>query len=411
MEVQTDFSSWKRKAAFFFTSQTISLFGSSLVDFAIIWYISLTTNSGVMMTLVTLCSFGPRVLISLFSGVWADRFHRKRMIMLADGMIAFSTLILSILFMRGFQSNALLMLICAIRSLGSGIQVPAVNAIIPQIVPPDKLMRMNGINGTIQSMVNLVAPAVGGALLTAGPLHNLMMIDVVTAAIGISLLALIRIPLHAKAMQTADQKPDYFSDLREGVQYAANQPFIRKLMGFYASFCILIVPAAFLNPLYVRRVFGETYWHLTMNEMAFFIGALLGGVLISTWGGFKNRVVSMLIGCAIAGVLTFAIGFQTNFVVYLVLMVLTGISVPITNTPMMVMFQEKIDQGMQGRVFSLVQIVGSTLMPLGMLLFGPLADIMPIQWLMISTGILMVILGIALMFRKGLMQEGIPPCQ
>lgn len=399
------FIGWERKTAIFLSSQTFSLFGSSLVQFAIIWYIAKTTNSGIMVTISTICSFLPQLFISLFAGVWADRYNRKLLIVLSDGMIALSTLILAFVFFMGYKGMVLIFLISAIRSLGTGIQTPAVSAFIPQIVPEEKLMRINGINSTIQSLVFLVSPAASGAILSTSTFESILFIDVITAAVGITLLLALKIPGHKKATDKPDT--DYLHDLKEGLRYSFSNTFIKNLLLFYSIFMFLIVPAAFLNVLMVTRVFGNEYWQLTANEMAFFAGSIVGGIIIASWGGFKNRIVTIVFGCCIFGVLTVAIGFVKIFYVYLGIMVLTGITMPMFNSPSMVLLQEKVAADMQGRVFSLIQIVSSGIMPLGMLIFGPLADVVRIETLMIISGVLIVILSIIMYLNKNFIKEGI----
>lgn len=157
---------WKRNIILFLSSQTLSLFGSALVQYAIMWHITLTTQSGIMMTLFIICGFIPTFLLSPFAGVWADRFNRKSLIIIADAMIAVVTLILAITFLLGYQAVWLLFVIAAVRALGGGIQTPAVGAILPQIVPQDKLTKVNGINGSLQALMMFVAPIVSAALLT-----------------------------------------------------------------------------------------------------------------------------------------------------------------------------------------------------------------------------------------------------
>ena len=152
-------NNWKTKIILFLTAQTISLFGSSLVQYAIIWYITLTTSSGVMLTISTVCGFLPQIAISLFAGVWIDRYDRKKMIMLSDGIIAIATLVLAILFLTGYKSIWLLFIVLLIRSAGTGVQTPAVNALIPQIVPKEYLMKVNGINSSITSLIMFLSPA------------------------------------------------------------------------------------------------------------------------------------------------------------------------------------------------------------------------------------------------------------
>ncbi len=406
MNIDTKDTSWERKIIAFLTSQTISLFGSSLVQFAIIWYIAKITNSGIMVTLSTICSFLPQVFISLLGGVWADRYSRKTLIILADATIALSTLILALLMLFGYQHMWMLMAVSAVRSLGTGVQTPAESALIPQIVPKDKLMKISGINGTIMSLVNFIAPAVGGAVLNYGRIEYVMLVDVFTAIIGITILLCIHIPLHEKAK--AERKPGYFTDLKEGLHFAWHNFFISRLLGFYMVFTILIVPAAFLNVLMVRRIFSDSYWYLTLNEMTFFIGSAIGGMVMAYWGGFKNKLVTFCMGTAVFGLCTFSIGFINIFWVYLIIMVFTGFTLPAFNTPVMVLLQEKVPPDMQGRVFSLTSIIFSAFMPIGMAIFGPLADIVPIQWLMIGSGLLLICLSFAILGYKRFMHEGLP---
>ena len=159
-----------------------------MVNFAIVWYISLTTASGMMITVAILTSFLPQILISLFSGVWADRYNRKYVIMASDALTALSTLALAILFLMGYRDIRLIFVASAIRSVGSGIQSPAVSAILPQFVPQDKLMRVNGINGSVRSFITLLSPAAGGWILAAYSVEIAFFVDVVTAAAAISIL-------------------------------------------------------------------------------------------------------------------------------------------------------------------------------------------------------------------------------
>ncbi|MDF2591246.1 MAG: transporter [Clostridia bacterium] len=398
-------ANWKAQTILFMSSQAISLFGSALVQFALIWYIARSTNSGIMVTISTICSFLPQLVISLFAGVWADRYNRKILIILSDAAIATSTLILAIVFLLGYNSIWLLFVVAAIRSFGAGIQTPAVSAMIPQIVPEEQLMRVNSINGTIMSMIFFVAPAVGGAILVYGAIEYILLIDVFTALIAITIMFTLKVPSHKKALEKQDT--DYFYDLKEGIKYSFKNNFVRRLISFYSVTMFLVVPAAFLNVLMVTRTYGNEYWKLTANEMCFFAGSILGGIIMSSWGGFKNRVISIAVGCLAFGGLTVAIGVIDQFYVYLGIMVLTGMTMPLFNVPSMVLLQEKVENSMQGRVFSFVQIAGSGIMPLGMAIFGPLADVVRIQVLMIVSGAALILVGISIFYNKPFLKEGI----
>lgn len=400
-------TNWKKNIVLFLFSQTISLFGSTLVQYAIMWHITLTTQSGVMMTLAIICGFLPTFFLSPFAGVWADRYNRKTLIILSDSMIALSTLVLAILFLIGYDMLWLLFVISTIRALGTAVQMPAVGAFLPQLVPQDKLTRVNATNGSIQALVMLVSPMLSGALLTIASIEIIFFIDVITAALAVMILFLfLRVPAHAKALQ----KPTigYFSDMREGFAYINDHGYVKKMFLFCAIYFVLVAPVAFLTPLQVTRSFGADVWRLTAIEVTFSIGMMMGGILMAYWGGFKNKVHSMTLSILIIGGCTFALGIIPVFSIYLVLMGLAGIAMPIFNTPFTVLLQEKVEADFLGRVFGVLGMISSTMMPLGMLLFGPLADIINIEWLLIGTGLLIFIEGFFLLGNKVLIEAGKP---
>ncbi|WP_059043021.1 MFS transporter [Paenibacillus rubinfantis] len=401
---------WRRNIILFLSSQTISLFGSSLVQYAIMWYITLNTKSGIMMTLYIICGFIPTFLLSPVAGVWADRYNRKWLIMLADGMIAFATLILAILFLMGYKEASLLFVMAAIRALGSGVQTPAVGAILPQIVPADRLTKVNGINGSIQAVIMFVSPIVSAALLTVATIETIFFVDVVTAAIAIlTLLLYFRIPTHQRA---SDQpSSSYFGDLKEGLAYIRRQAYLKSFFAFMAVFFILMAPAAFLTPLQVTRSYGEEVWRLTAIEIAFSVGMMAGGGLIAAWGGFKNKVHTMTLATVLMGACTFLLGVVPVFWIYLAFMALFGVAMPAFNTPTMTMIQEKVDEGYMGRIFGVFSMISTSMMPIGMLIFGPMADAIAIEWLLIATGLLILFLSIFLGRNQALLEAGKPAVQ
>ncbi|AZK47539.1 MFS transporter [Paenibacillus lentus] len=398
---------WRRNIFLFLGSQTISLFGSSLVQYSIMWHITLTKQSGIMMTLYILCGFIPTFLLSPFAGVWADRFNRKLLIMLADAMIAAVTLFLAIMFLLGYQATWLLFIIAAVRALGAGIQTPAVGAILPQIVPQDKLTKVNGINGSLQAITMFIAPIVSAALLTIATIEMIFLIDVVTAAMAIfTLLVFLKIPKHQKASE--GQMTGYLDDFKQGLVYIEQHPFLKSFFVFFAFFFVLMAPAAFLTPLQVARSFGDDVWRLTAIEIAFSVGMMAGGGIIASWGGFKNKVYTMAIASFVMALSSLALGIVPVFWIYLAIMAVFGVAMPIFNTPTTVMLQEKVDENYLGRIFGVFGMISTSMMPIGMLIFGPLADVMKIEWLLIGTGMLMLVLTTFFIRNKRLVEAGMP---
>jgi DHA3 family macrolide efflux protein-like MFS transporter len=386
---------WKRKAALFLSSQALSLAGSMLVQYAIIWHITLTTGSGAVLTAATIAAFLPQVLISVFAGVWADRYSRKALIVCSDALTAASTLALAAFFLAGYRELWLIYLVTGIRSLGAGIQTPAVGALLPQIVPAEKLMKVNGINATLQPFIMIVTPVVAGAILTFSRIEEIFFIDVFTAAIAIGLLSVMKVP----AFRTARDRrtTGYFDDLKEGTGYAVKNRQVRSLFVFFGLIWFLVVPVAFLSPLLVARSFGDEVWKLTANEVTFFAGSILGGIAMTLWGGFGNRFRTIGLSCLVWAALFTGLGLARSFALYLVFMFLSGIPMPFLNASTMTLLQEIVEPDMQGRVFGLQQLISMTVMPIGMLVFGPVADLITIEALLVIASPLMAAPGLWLM--------------
>lgn len=396
---------WVRRAAVFLSGQTITLFGSCLVQYAISWHITLTTQSGLMLTIATLCGFLPQVLISLFAGVWADRFSRKKLIIIADATIALCTAVLAVLFTAGYTELWLLFFISAVRSLGAGVQMPAVTAFLTELVPQDKLMRVNGINASIQSVMMLGAPAAAGGLYAVMGLSSIFWVDVITAAMGITLLVVLKTA--PRIRQTIEEH--FFKDMLLGVKYVAKTKWLKQLLIFYLFFSLLFGPAVFLTPLMVARSFGAESWRLVAHEMIFALGSIVGGVTIGlAEKRFKNKMAMLVFACCAFGLTTAVMGFSFNFVFYLAVMFFTGITMPYINTGAMTVLQTRVEPDLMGRVFSLVSIIGSGAMPLSMVFFGPLGDAVKIEYLLIITGVLMIGTSLMIFRCKALMQAGEP---
>jgi DHA3 family macrolide efflux protein-like MFS transporter len=392
------YEGWKKKTALFLSSQSLSLFGSMLVQYAIIWYVTLTTQSGAILTISTISAFLPQIVISLFAGVWADRYPRKWLIISADVLTATSTLILALFFLFGYRELWLIFLVSGIRSVGAGIQTPAVNALLPQIVPTDKLIRVNSINGTIQPFIMILSPVAAGALLSFASLESIFFIDVVTATLAVGLLLVLQVPAHKKA--AAGQTTGYLDDLRAGLAYIGQNRTIKVLFVFFAFAFFFATPVIFLTPLLVTRSFGDEVWRLTANEVTFFAGSIIGGAIMTAWGGFKNHFRTIGLSCILWAILFVLLGLSKEFIIYLVIMFLAGIPMPMFNVPTTTLLQEMVDPDMQGRVFGVMQLIMTTIMPVGMLVFGPVADVISIEVLLILSSALMAIPGLWIFFNR-----------
>lgn len=394
MAVAPGSSRWVRNTTLFLAGQTVSLLGSSLVQYAILWHLTLQTRSGVVLTVSTVAGFLPQAIMSIFGGVWADRYNRKMLLITADVTIALATLVLAVLLISGYDGLWPVFAILAIRSLGAGVQMPAVGAMLPQIVPTEHLARVNGINTSIQSGLTLLSPALAAALYASVGLQLVLLVDVVTAIIAVGLLTLI--PVATIRSETA--RSGYFGDAIGGLNYVRRSPVLLRVLVFSAIIMMLAAPPSMLTPLLVVRTFGEEVWKLTANELAFGIGMLSGGAFIA-WTGQRHDRIRMLmssslgfaatsIGMGLAGA---SFGRTGNLWVFLAFMLLCGVSVAYFVTTTTTVLQEHSDPVMMGRVFGVSGIVSALAMPFGMLVIGPLADVVSVESILLATGLVSIV--------------------
>jgi DHA3 family macrolide efflux protein-like MFS transporter len=441
---------WRRAVTFFLIGQALTLFGTMITGHAISWYVTLQTQSGTILTAFTVAMMLPMALSSFFGGVWADRYNRKYLINIVDGIIALVTLVMALLFSAGIQWLGLLIVCVIARGFGQGIQMPTVTALLADIVPAEELVRVNGFNASIQSLSMFASPMIAAALLTFFPIQILMYVDVVTAAIGISIVFFfvhthrgMRRPtapvaaiapdaapaltpaLAGVATATADadavdrergaeegvlgQRPGFLGEFKAGIRYMFSHRFVLVLTLISVIFSILMTPPALLTPLQVTRDFGTDAWRLGAVEVAFAVGMMAGGVLIGIWGGFKNRTHSMALATACFGLGSVGLGLLGNFWLYLACMLFVGMISPLFNAPCMAILQTRIEPDYMGRVFSVSMMAGSLAMPVGMLIFGPLADFITIDLLLIIAGILMTPLVIIFLTSRSLRAAGALP--
>ncbi|NUT42344.1 MAG: MFS transporter [Thermoactinospora sp.] len=390
---------WRRNVAFFLTGQTVSLFGSMVVQYAVMWWVTLETRSGLSVALYAVAAFLPQGLVSLFGGVLADRMNRRVLVMVADAGIAAATLVLAVLMANGVTDLWIVLLAVAVRSVGAGVQTPAVQAMIPQIVPGEQLMRVNGIFQTIQSAMALLAPAAAGAIYAKFGLVPVFFLDVITAVLGIGLLALVAVPTLERVTEST---ATYWQDLVEGVRYIGSHSVVRWLLIVYTVIFLLTVAPSFMTPLMVARSFGGESWMLAVLEIAFSVGMLLGGVLMSTVLAKSGRIGLILIAVYGFGLVTIGLGLSPNLWIFFGFMFLIGLLVPPFSTPFMTLIQETVEPAMHGRVFSYVSIVMALATPVGMMVFGPLADVISVQVLLIVAGVAtLVVMAIATRLPSG----------
>lgn len=370
------------------------MLGSMLVQYALMWHLTMTTQSGTVMMLAAVVGFLPMMFFAPLGGVWADRLPRRFLIAASDALAALSTLALFVAILLGHSGLWTILGAMALRAVGQALQGPAVTSILPQIVPSEHLLRINGYNASIQGAIGLSSPLLAGALLSVLPMRWVLLIDVVTAALAITImLAIVRVT-HTPP---ADDVPSIRADLVAGLRYVHRHPFVARLNAYFAFTLLVSSPVMFLTPLQVTRSFSNDVWRLTVIEVAFFIGMSLGGALIGRWGGLRRHAATIAGATIVLGALSVLLGIPQGFITYNVWMFLVGIFVPMLNAPTMTLLQQKVEPAYLGRVMSIMSMISAVAMPAGMLVFGPLADRVAVEWLLIGSGLLAAACGVALL--------------
>ena len=306
----------------------------------------------------------------------------------ADGFIALSTLALAILFLLGFRQIELLLTASVIRSLGAGVQSPAVSAIFPQLVPKEQLTKVQSINQTIGSASALITPAIGGLLLGTVGIVGAFLVDVITATIAILVMSRINVerPPESPAKSV-------WTDISDGVSYIWKHRQLRRLVICILFSFLLATPAFTLVPLLIERNYGNEVWRLTVHEISWSIAMIASGVFVSIKGDFRNKLQTIAF-CIIGFGITFALmGLSWNFVSLLVFLSVSGLFWPIVSSAQTVFIQETVPPEVLGRVFSVIQLIITGTIPIAILFFGPLADVVRIETIILISSVLLAMTG------------------
>ena len=389
---------WAVRFFTIWTGQAFSLFGSALVQFALIWWLTQKTGSAVVLTMATLVGMLPQVVLGPFAGAIVDRGNRRLIMILADGAIAAFSLLLAWLFATGQAQIWHVYIILVVRSLGGAFHFPAMSASTPLMVPEKHLTRISGMNQTLQGVMGLIAPPIGALLIEVLNTQGVLMIDVVTAAIAIFPLFFFSIPQpERKAPEAHEAQANLFDDVREGFRYLRSWPGLMAILGMAFFLNFLLTPTGSLMPLLITKHFGKGALEFGLMDSASGFGVIAGGLLLSVWGGFRKKVVTSMSGIIGIGIGITMVGLAPSqyFWVALAGMALSGFMNPITNGPLGALLQSNVRPDMQGRVMSLVNSVATAMTPLGLMIAGPVSDVIGIRaWYWIA-GILTLLMGLA----------------
>lgn len=392
---------WKARFLTIWGGQAISIIGSQLVQFALIWYLTVQTGSATVLATASLIGLLPNVILGPFVGTLVDRWSRRAIMLMADSIITLATIVLAVLFVGEAVAIWHIYVLMFIRALAGSFHSNAMTASTSLLVPREHLTRIQGMNQMLNGGLNIVAAPLGAFLLSMLPMQGILAIDVTTALFAIVPLLLIRIPEPERMAGDDAEKDTIWHDFKAGVRYvlAWRGLLIVSLMTIGINFTI--IPAFSLLPLLVKEYFGGNAMHLGWVESAMGIGMLLGGAILGIWGGFQRNIMTSMSGLAGMGIGTLILAIAPPSTIAFAIggSLVVGLMTPMTMGPFYAMIQANVAPDMQARIFSLLSSVGSAMVPLGLLFAGPIADSAGIQvWFLFGGAacVVMALLGICI---------------
>lgn len=384
---------WAVRFYTLWTGQALSLLGSQLVQFAIIWYLTQETNSATTLAIASMMGLLPQVLLSPFIGTWVDRGNRRLIMLFADGAVALSTAILAILFLFGQTDILYIYIVLFIRAIGGGFHQSAFGASVVLLVPKDQLARVQGFNQALYGGMNIISAPLGAFLLSVLSMQGILAIDVLTALIAITVVFLTHIPQPERSETAAAST--FWQDFVAGYRYIVTWRGLLIILILAMVINFFFSATEPLTPLLITNHFNGGAAQLALWLSLFSVGMLVGGLVLGVWGGFKRKIVTALSGLVLMGLATIGIGIIPSnlFIGGLVINTFFGLLIPIVNGSIGATLQSSIAADMQGRVFAFIQSIAMLVSPLALIVAGPFADRFGIQPWFILAGIICAIMG------------------
>jgi len=391
-------SSWKKVFAIIWTGQLFSTLSSSIIGYAVVFWLSMETRSAEVLAFATIASLLPQLVVGPFSGVFIDRWDRRRTMIASDIFIAVCSFIMALMFLKGDVKIPFVYTLLVLRSLGSAFHVPAMQASVPLLAPESELMRISGINQVIQSLSVIAGPALAALMISVLNMTWVLMFDVVGAFIAIVSLLMVQIPNPPKKADAP--APHLFREMLEGLRVIYTHKGLLSVFIIIVLAYFFIMPVSALFPLMTINHFGGGTYQMSIVEVAWGLGMLAGGALLGL-KRFRISEITMINTTFIVLGLTFALSGVlpvSGFWIFAGLTLIGGITMSLYSGAFMVVMQTTIDPGMLGRVLSLYGSI--TLLPamIGLLQTGFIADSIGVTNAFLISGSLITLLGISSFF-------------
>jgi DHA3 family macrolide efflux protein-like MFS transporter len=395
--------SWKPRFFTIWTGQSISLVGSSLTQFVLVWWITQETGSASALAIAGMMAMLPAALFSPLSGAIADRFSRRAIMILADAVTAFCMLVLVILFATDQIELWHIYTLMFVRSTMQSFQQPAAAASTVNLVPAEWVNRVAGMNQSLQGVMTIASAPLGAVALAFLPIEIALMIDVFTAILGITPLFFYKIPQPAR-VEHHDSPCTILHDISEGANYILHRRGLFMLYAMTALVVLTVMPTFSLTPLLVMKHFGGGVNEVAVMEALAGVGIILGGIFISVWRFPVRRVVVVLVSFAVScgTVALTALAPEDMLPLAIFWWFLSGVSFSTGNAPMTALLQTVVPNELQGRTLALLNMVFGFAAPIGLAIAGPLGDAFGVRAVFILGGTLSTVINLLALASKSL---------
>jgi len=388
-----------RHYLYFMAGQQFSLLGSGIIGFVITWWITVETQSVLYLSLATFLMILPQVIVTPFAGVLSDRLNRKTIIFTVDLLQAVLTFGLFLIFFTGFTHIWMILIIHTMRSILFSFQVPTFHAILPSMVPKEKISRVNGANFLFSGLIFMVGPILSALLLELFPITYIFLIDGVTFLIAVVPLFLIKIPFTAKETR-AVEKTSFMREFKDGFVIVKAIPGLLSMIIFAMIFNFIFRPFGVLFPFFISMIHDGSAFHLAFLFGSIQVGNVIGSLITSIKKEWKNKIKINLIGEMVffTFYLLIILAPYQNFYLMMIGGFLGAIIFPITVATYLTILQTVVPSDKIGRVMSIDHTVSMAIAPIGALLVGPLAGIMGVVNLLLASAIIGIVNPIFLWF-------------
>ncbi len=354
--------------------QIVSVLASGMSQFALTIFMYEKTNSATALGLMQVFYITPFLLISPFAGVMVDRYNRKWMMMISDLGAGLATLgILGVLYFDVWQFWHMYVA-SVIFGLGNAFQWPAYSAAISTMVSKEQLGRANGLMSLMEAGPGVLAPILAGALLPIIRLTGILFLDVATFLIAIGALLAVHVPQPPRTQEGMQAGGGMLKQAAYGFQYIFARPSLLGLqLIFFAGNLFAGIGFTVFAPMILARS-GSNSLMLGTVQSAGAIASVVGGVLMSAWGGFKRRVHGVLLGWIISGLGMAVIGLAGGLPIWITGVAITSLVGPLVNASNQAIWQSKVAPDLQGRVFSARRLIAWFTNPISPIIGGTLAD-------------------------------------